>query len=170
MQTIITREMPASIVAWVEADRALDLDTMRAQLAPEVVLISPLTDAFDFRGPEEVMAVFASAFAMLQNIEVVRVTGTAVDWVLHGSQTLHGQSMEEVQWLHLNAEGAIDHITLFIRPVPAVVGTLGGIAPGLHRRGVLPRSAVIASAPVRIIAWVFRRIEQLVMPRIGPRR
>lgn len=161
---------PPAIEAWVEADRRLDLETMRAQLADDVVLVSPLTDAFDFRGPDEVMAVFATVFDLLQDIAIERVVGADRDWVLHGSQRLHGANMEEVQWLHLNEAGKIDHITLFIRPVAAVLGTLGSIGTGLHKRGVLPRSAAVASRPVSIVAWVFRFIERVIMPRVGARR
>lgn len=61
---------PAAIEAWVADDRRLDLDQMRAQLADDVVLVSPLTDRFRFTGPDHVMAVVASAFALLEDIEI----------------------------------------------------------------------------------------------------
>lgn len=72
--------MPATIGAW-----AADLAGMERQLAPDVVLVSPLTDRFRFEGREEVMAVFASAFALLDDIEIAAVTGAGEDWVLHGT-------------------------------------------------------------------------------------
>lgn len=162
--------MPDSITAWVDADRRLDLPVMEEQLSADVVLVSPLTDRFDFRGPREVMAVFASAFDLLKDIEIRRVTGHDKDWVIHGSQTISGRHMEEIQWLHLDQSGKIDRITLFIRPVPAVLQTLAHIGGGLHRRHVLPRSAVIVSAPVALLARGMALIEKLVMPRVGPRR
>lgn len=77
--------MPATIGAWAAADRRLDLAGMERQLAPDVVLVSPLTDRFRFEGREEVMAVFASAFALLDDIEIAAVTGAGEDWVLHGT-------------------------------------------------------------------------------------
>ena len=72
-------DFPPSIDAWVHADRRQDLDQMRAQLAADVVLISPLTDAFDFRGPDEVMAVFESAFDLSRYM--ISFERSSVHWV-----------------------------------------------------------------------------------------
>lgn len=161
---------PDTIRAWAEADRRLDLATMGRQLAPDVVLVSPLTDRFRFVGPEQVMAVFASAFALLDDIEIAGVTGAGQDWVLHGTNTLEGANLEEIQWLHLDEEGRIDRITLFIRPAPALLGLFARIGPQLVRRGVLPSAAGIASVSLRPVAAGLRLVETHVMPRLGPRR
>ena len=48
--------LPPTIESWVAADRALDADRMRDLMAPTIVLASPLTDAFDFTGPDDVAA------------------------------------------------------------------------------------------------------------------
>lgn len=162
--------MPPTIQAWVDADRRQELDVMQSLLAPDVELVSPLTDAFTFQGSREVMAVFASAFDLLKEIEIVRVTGADRDWVIHGRQRMRGANMEEIQWLRLNDAGEIDHITLFIRPAHAVIETFATIAGGLHQRQVMPRNAVVASAPLRIFSAVLRLIERRVMARLGPRR
>lgn len=53
--------LPPTIESWVAADRALDAGRMRDLMAPAIVLASPLTDAFDFTGPDDVAAVFAAA-------------------------------------------------------------------------------------------------------------
>lgn len=66
---------PTVIDTWETADRRQDLAVMRSLLASEVRLISPLTDAFAFEGPDEVMAVFESAFELLDDITIHKVTG-----------------------------------------------------------------------------------------------
>lgn len=157
---------PAAIANWVDADRALDLARMRAQLAPDVRLISPLTDAFDFSGPDEVMSVFESAFALLRDIEIVDLTGADRDWVLHGSNTLAGRNFEEVQWLRLDDDGLIDRITLFIRPAPAAIALLARIGIGLHKRGVMGRSGALASRLARPLAAALGLADRLLMPRL----
>lgn len=159
-------ERPATIENWVSADRALDLDRMRAQLAPDVRLISPLTDAFDFRGPDEVMAVFESAFELLRDIEIANLTGADRDWVLHGTNTLAGRNFEEIQWLRLDDDGLISTITLFIRPVPAAVGLLARIGIGLHRRGVMGRSGAFASRLAAPLAAALGLADRVLMPRL----
>lgn len=161
---------PVHVAAWVTADRRLDLDAMRDQLSDDVVLVSPLTDRFRFEGPEEVMAVFAAAFEVLDDIVIHRVTGSGQDWVIHGLNTLHGANLEEIQWLRTDESGRICHLTLFIRPVPAALSMLAAIGPKLAARGVLPTAAAISSAAVQPLAFVLRQVERHLMPRLGPRR
>lgn len=138
---MVAEHLPLTIQTWVEADRRQDLGVMRAQLAADVVLISPLTDAFTFSGPDEVMAVFEAAFDLLADIEIAGVTGAGKDWVIHGTNTLGGDNLEEIQWLTLDEEGLIVRITLFIRPAPAAVTLLSRIGPGLKRRGLMGAAA-----------------------------
>ncbi len=159
---------PPAIEAWVSADRRLDLAVMAAQLDPDVQLVSPLTDGFGFRGREQVMGVFEAAFALLRDIEIRAVTGIGDDWVLHGTNTLRGRNLEEIQWLHVGAAGLIDRVTLFIRPMPAAVALLAAIGPQLHRQGVLPRRAAIAARAAAPLAVITGLVERRVMPRIGP--
>lgn len=83
---------PPAVDAWEQADRRLDLSTMKQQLASDVRLVSPLTDAFTFDGPDEVIGVFESAFEVLRDIEVHRVTGADRDWVLQDSRHRGGVS------------------------------------------------------------------------------
>lgn len=163
---MIPPNAPASIAAWVSADRHQDLAEMRAQLASDVVLISPLTDAFDFRGPDEVMAVFEAAFDLLRDIEITGLTGADRDWVLHGTNTLKGRNLEEIQWLKLNEAGQIAEITLFIRPAPAAISLLSRIGPGLHRRDAMNRLGAVASGLAAPLAGALNLTERTLMPRL----
>ena len=66
----MTPTPPTTISRWTDADRTGDLAGMRACLAADARLISPLTDGFSFHGAEEVMAVFAAAFELLDDIVI----------------------------------------------------------------------------------------------------
>lgn len=158
--------MPESIEKWVSADRRQELGEMRAQLSPGVTLISPLTDGFTFDGRDEVMAVFEAAFDLLKDIEIAGVTGQGQDWVLHGTNTLRGKNLEEIQWLHVGEDGLIDEITLFIRPAAAAVSLLAKIGPGLHRRGAMTKLGGLASAGAAPLAGILRLVESKLMPRL----
>ncbi|HHW83323.1 MAG TPA: nuclear transport factor 2 family protein [Actinomycetales bacterium] len=160
---------PECIRAWVEADRRMDLARMQDQLDPAVVLISPLTHGFDFRGREEVMAVFESAFELLTDVEIFRVTGAGSDWVLYGKNRLGGRNLEEIQWLRVGESGLIEEITLFIRPVPAAVSLLAKIGVPLHRRGTMNRLGAVASAMAAPLAAVLHLTEKHLMPRLKGR-
>lgn len=157
---------PLAIEAWVSADRRQDLDQMRAQLADDVVLISPLTDAFDFAGQHEVMAVFESAFELLRDIEIHALTGAGDQWVLYGKNTLSGRNLEEIQWLELDQAGKIARITLFIRPAPAAVSLLSKIGVGLASRGVMGRLGGLASRLATPLAAALNLTERTLMPRL----
>lgn len=98
----MTPTPPTTISRWTDADRTGDLAGMRACLAADARLISPLTDGFSFHGAEEVMAVFAAAFELLDDIVIHRLTGSDDDWVLCGTNRLGAQNLEEIQWLRLD--------------------------------------------------------------------
>lgn len=83
--------LPPTIESWVAADRALAADRMRDLLSPGVTLVSPLTDAFDFTGPDDVAGVFAAAFEVLADVAVARVTGAGADWAIHATNTVNGR-------------------------------------------------------------------------------
>lgn len=159
-------DAPTAISAWVDADRRQEAATMRAQLSPTVGLISPLTDRFCFVGPDAAMAVLESAFELLEDIEITALTGAGEDWVLHGTNTLGGRNLEEIQWLHLGEDGLIDRITLFIRPAPAAISLLAKIGPPLARKGALKPGARVASRTAVPIAAALRLADGLVMPRL----
>lgn len=143
---------------------------MRAQLSPRVRLVSPLTDGFAFEGPDEVMAVFESAFDLLRDIEITALTGAGEDWVLHGTNTLAERNLEEIQWLRLAPDGLIGDIRLFIRPAPVAIALLARIGPLLVKRGVLAPLAAHASRLAAPAAAALQLAEARLMPRLKPGR
>ncbi len=97
------------------------------------------------------------------------MTGSGRDFVLHGTNTLKGLNLEELQWLRLDDDGLIGQITLYIRPAPAAISLMGHIGIELYRRGVLTRAAAATSLAARPLAAVLNLTERYVMPRLSPR-
>ena len=159
-------DLHPTIEAWVTDNRGRDLSAMGTQLSPTAVLISPLTDGFTFTGADEVIKVFESAFELLRDIEIKAVTGQSDDWVVHGTSTLNGHNLEEIQWLHLDEAGRIDRITLFIRPLAAALDLLARIGPPMQGRGLLDQRGGWASRSALPLAAALRLTERLVMPRL----
>lgn len=157
--------MNPTISAWVAADEAQDTTAMKKLLDPDVRLISPLTDAFDFTGPDDVAAVFDAAFEILDDIAIKRVTGSGADWAVHATNTIGGRNLEEIQWLHLDDDGLIDEITLFMRPLSPAADVLAAIAVPLARRGLMPvAKARAASALGAVPAMQLRMAEKRILP------
>lgn len=165
-ETPAPETMPASIAAGIHADRRQDLGEMKGQLSPDVTLVSPLTDGFTFTGPDEVMAVFESAFVLLRDIVMARTTGAGREWVIYGENTLRGRNLEEIEWLRTGEDGLINHITLFIRPASAAVSLLASIGPHLHCRGAMSKLGSVASAGAASLAAILRLVESRLIPRL----
>ena len=54
-----------TVAFWQQAIRDKDIDLFRRCLAPDVVMISPLTAAFRFRGPDQLCQVFEAGWEVL---------------------------------------------------------------------------------------------------------
>ncbi|MCC2594672.1 hypothetical protein LKO27_14805 [Tessaracoccus sp. OS52] len=162
-------EIPAALAAFVAADRRQDTVTMRAQLSPSVRLVSPLTDGFTFDGPDDVIAVYESAFEVLRDMTLPDPVGGGRDWVLHGTNTLAGRNLEEVQLVRLDDDGLIEHITLLVRPVSAAVALLSRMGGPLAARHALRPAARLTSRAAIPLALVMGFIERRVLPRLGKR-
>lgn len=165
-----TAPRPPAIDAWAASITRHDAGLAALQLSDDVVLTSPLTDAFHFEGRDHVAKVFEAALELLDGSEVVAITGTDREWVVRTTATLDGRPLDEAQWLTLGPDGRICAVVLYVRPVPAALGLLSSLGPGLHARGVLPRRAAIASRGATPMTLMLGAVERWIMPRVGPRR
>lgn len=168
--TYADRMTHPTIEAYVQAVARMDAPGMRTTFADDIVLISPLTNAFRFRGAESVATVFASAFDVLTLDDVHTVTGADEAWAVvvrgHVSRRI---PFEECQLLRLADDGRVAEITLIGRPVSALLAVMARIGPAMHRRGLMSRAAALASGGVRPLAGLMGLIERFVLPRMPPR-
>ena len=162
--------LPPTIEAWAQGYRHGDRALTVQQMADDVVLTSPLTEAFVFRGRHQVGEVCAAALDLIEEPEVAGVTGSGREWAVRTTARLGGRPLEEVQWLTLGDDGRVAEVRLLVRPVPAAVSLLARLGDGLHQRGVMPRRAAFASRGALPMALAMDAVERWIMPRVAPPR
>lgn len=154
--------------AWATALEARNPSALAPLLADDVVLHSPLTDAFVFRGRAPVAAVFAAAFDLIDDIRVhacLRGDGTAV---VAFAGRVAGLPMEETHLLRV-ADGHVAEVTLMGRPLPALLHVMSRIPALLAARGVMPATAGPAAKGIRPVAALLRGVDRHLLPRLPPR-
>lgn len=159
-----------TIAAFVAADEAGDDAALDRLLAPEAVLISPITGAWRFHGRETVREVMASAFDVVSDVSVHTVTGADDTWAIFARGRCGTEPFEECLLLRLDEAGLIHEITLLSRPVPGTLAVMGVIGGALHRRGVMSTAAATTSAAIKPIGAMLSLVERHVLPRLAPRR
>src|SRR5262245_39762592 len=131
------------------AFEARDHEALVESLSPDVVLWSPIFEV-PFTGRDEVGDLFAVLMEELWPLTYLdEIPGDP--HVLHFTAELGGKTLEGVDLLHLDDDGRVKEITVFLRPFPAVAAFLGDTGPKLaERRGGSGRSAFlkVAGAPV----------------------
>jgi hypothetical protein len=161
-------EQNPTIAAWRAAGESGDAAAAGRCLASEVEMISPLTEAFRFRGPAQVTEVLTAAFEVINDIRFHTELGSGDTWSLFYHGRAGRDPLEEAQLLRLNADGLIRELTLFGRPMPALTQVMAGIGPRLLRRQGKPRLAralVLATAPLNAMTHTG---ERRIMPLADP--
>jgi len=161
---------PTDVLArWCAANEIGDAGAATACLAPDVVLVSPLTDQFRFRGREQVRVVLEAVFGVVGALTVESVVGDGRMRSLLCRGRVGGQVLEEVQLLRLDDAGLISELTLFGRPLPALTALMQALGPELVRRQGSPRLAALlraATGPLHAMTSLGdRRIVPLAAPR-----
>jgi hypothetical protein len=151
-----------------EATRALcaaaergDADAVAELLAPDVVLHSPMTDRVSFAGRQEVAALHRDIFAVLDGIETSEPLALGDARSFSFRAQVRGVPLEAHVLLHVDEQGQIDEIKLFVRPLPALATLFAALPPRVsaRRRGPLTGAAVAALA--RPLALVLRAADRL---------
>jgi SnoaL-like domain len=171
--TSSTTTAEATIAAWRDAAERGDANAAGHLLAAGIEVISPLTEQFRFRGPEQVAAMLAAAFETISDIRFHTQVGADETWALFYHARVGRQLVEEAQLLRLDTSGRIRELTLFGRPLPALTAVMSDIGPRLlrgQRRPALARLVGALTAPVAVLTRVGeRRIVPLADPS-RPRR
>jgi hypothetical protein len=162
--------MNAVVTAWRTAGERADVAAAVACLAPDVEVISPLTDQFQFRGPAQVTDMLAAAFEVIHDIRYHTEVGGDGTYALFYRARAGREAVEEAQLLRLDDAGLIRELTFFGRPLPALTTVMQGIGPRLLRRQGRPLFAALvglASAPLNAMA---RTGERRLLPKADPNR
>jgi hypothetical protein len=159
-----------TIAAWRRAGEAGDAEAARPLLAWDIEVISPLTERFRFRGPDQVATMLAAAFEVIGDIRFHTQVGADHTWALFYHARVGRQLVEEAQLLRLDADGRIRELTLFGRPLPALTAVMADIGPRLLRRQRRPAMARLVGALTGPMAFMTRFGERRVVPLADPAR
>lgn len=144
--------------------------TARTCLAADVVFISPLTEAFRFRGPDEVVEVLEAAWEVFTDLRWHTVVGDGDTRVLFFHATANGEPVEEAQLLRFDGDGLIQELTFYGRPLPGVTAVLAGIGAPLLRRQGRPGMARLIGAATAPLALLTKVGERRLVPLADPAR
>lgn len=156
------------VARWCRAGEQRDAPAAVACLAPDVELISPLTEQFKFRGPEQVRALLEAAFTAIEDIQFHTRVGDGDIHAVFYRAHLGAQSLEEARLLRLDTAHRIREITLFGRPLPALTGLMAALGPKLARKQGRPGLAAFLAASTAPLHAMTRLGEQRIVPRAAP--
>jgi SnoaL-like domain len=159
-----------TVATWQQAGRTKDVAALRRCLAPDVVMISPLTAAFRFRGPDELCEVIGAAWEVLTDLRFHTAVGDDHTRALFFHSTAGGQAVEEAQLLRFDQDGLITELTLYGRPLPGVTAMMTGIAGPLLRRQGRPLAGRLLTAATAPLALLTRTGERRLVPLADPAR
>jgi hypothetical protein len=159
-----------TIAAWRAAAELGDADAAGRLLAPDVEVVSPLTEQFRFRGPDQVTAMLTAAFETISDIRFHTQVGATPTWALFHHARVGRQPVEEAQLLRLDASGRIRELTLFGRPLPALTAAMADIGPRLLRAQHRPALARLVGALTMPLAVLTRVGEHRLVTLADPGR
>src|SRR3990170_4822534 len=108
----------ATTILRAAAERG-NADAVAELLAPDVVFHSPMTDRVPFEGREEVAALHRDIFAVLEGLETTEPLALGDSRSFSFRARVRGVELEAHVLLHVNEQGQIDKLKIFIRPLPA---------------------------------------------------
>jgi hypothetical protein len=127
------------------AVEARDLEAMMAELAPDVVIHSPISRYVRFEGKPRARELFADVLEVFEDIRYLdEVHGDGV--VVYFLQARVGRrEFEEVALLRFAADGLVREMRIFIRPMPGLAAVAAALGPRLARRRGRLRAALVAA-------------------------
>jgi hypothetical protein len=102
--------------AFKTAAESRNFDAMRATLAEDVVLHSPVTFK-PFEGRDVVGHVITTVAQVFEGFRYVEHLDKGMTSVLVFKASVNGREVDGIDLVHTNAEGLIDDLTVFIRPL-----------------------------------------------------
>lgn len=158
-----------AVAAWRTAGEAGDAAGAVAALSPDVTVVSPITEQFTFQGRQQVRTLLEVALAAIDDITYTDQVAEGRTVALFYEAQVGAVRLYEAQRLRLGADGLIKHITLYVRPLPALTLLMARLGPDLARRNGQPglaRLIPLASAAMHSMAATG---ERRIMPRVAPR-
>lgn len=128
-----------------------DAEAVADLLAPDVIFHSPMTDRVRFEGKEEVAALHRDIFAVLDGLETTEPLALGDARSFSFRARVRGVELEAHVLLHINEQGQIDELTIFIRPLPALATLFTALPPRVSAR----RRGRLTGTIAAILTWPF---------------
>jgi len=154
---------------WREGVESGDAHVAAEALADDVKLVSPLTDRFAFRGRNDVEELLTGVFEVFTGIRFAAELRQGDLVVLRARGTVGKLDLEETQFLDLE-RGLIRHVTIMMRPLPAITHLLRGLAPRVARRRGLRATSLLLGAASALPDTVVASGDRVFMPLADPAR
>ena len=138
----------ATTVLRAAAERG-DADAVAELLAPDVVFHSPMTDRVPFEGREEVAALHRDIFAVLEGLETTEPLALGDTRSFSFRARVRGVELEAHVLLHVNEQGQIDELKIFIRPLPGLATLFAVLPPRVSAR----RRGRLTGAVAAVLTW-----------------
>jgi len=159
-----------TVAAWQAAGERGDAEAAARCLAPEIELVSPLTEQFRFRGRDRVGELLVAAFEVFKELRFHTAVGDGDVRALFYRARVGREEFEEAQLLRLDADGLIRELTLFGRPLPGLTAVMAEIGPRMLRRQGRPGLARVIGLAARPMAGMTRLGERRLVPLADPDR
>jgi hypothetical protein len=131
------------LAAYRAAYLAEDLDALLATMRPDVVLHSPITDQFAFRGHDQMRALMEDVHAAVSDSVYDLDVGDDRTRVLRLSARVGRQRIEETLVMELDDEGLIASMQLFVRPMAGITALAAALGPRVARRRSRVRALLV---------------------------
>ena len=146
---------------------ARDLDAIVDAFAPDAVLHSPITGRFDFRGHEQLRALYRAILDVTTDVEYTHETRDGDMLFLVLDATIGGRRMQSADVARLGPDERIREFTVFFRPLLGVTTLLATLGPELVRPASPGRARMIGAGtrPLLAMTALSDRVgERLVKP------
>jgi ketosteroid isomerase-like protein len=158
MSTEIDTDTPTA--AYRAAVEAGDLAALRACVAPDVTVKSPITDSFEFHGRDQFVALMEDVVAVIDERRFLADVGDAHHRVLKGAGRVRGVAIDEALFVTLDDDGLITRVELFVRPLPGLTTLAAALGPRVARRRSRARGVAV-TAMISPLAFMTRSGEKL---------
>jgi hypothetical protein len=146
------------LAAYRAAFLACDLDAAVAMMRPDVVLTSPITNAFKFTGRAQLRELLEDVRAVVADERYTLDVGDDRTRVLRYSGRVGRQPLDETMVVVLDDDGLIASMELFIRPLPGLTAVAAALGPLVARRRSRVRGAAVRGM-IAPLAFVTARAE-----------
>lgn len=158
----------STVAGVAEAMEGRDFDALEALLAPDVVLRSPITDAYVFHGRERVIELLRLVRDAYEELHYISLIESGEEGVQFFEARVSGRRMQGADLMRMDADGRVVEFTVAFRPLPGVATLAEALATRVagRRGGAWAFTARLLVRPLvlftrlddRVAGWMLRQV------------